>query len=63
MTEEEKVVTTLRLPPGLHESLRQEAFDKRVSINQEIIDRLSTHEALSGEIARLICKLKKEKRS
>ena len=61
MVEEEKVVTTLRLPPRMHEALRQMAFDKKISINQEIVDRLGAHEKLTKDLEKLIAKLSKER--
>jgi len=56
---DDTIQTTLRLSPDLHEYLRQTAFDKKISINAEIIHRLIGHEDMIQTIKDLIKKLDK----
>ena len=51
------IQTTIRIEEELHERLRQEAFKKKISINKEIILRLSDHDNMIKEIKRLVKKM------
>lgn len=48
------IQTTIRIDDELHEDLRQSAFKKKISINQEIILRLSDHKKMVERIKHLI---------
>ena len=51
------IQTTIRIEEELHERLRQVAFKKNISINKEIILRLSEHDTMIKDIKRLVKKM------
>ncbi len=60
MVKKDQVTTTLRLSTELHKEIRNTAFEKGISLNQEIITRLAEYQMMVDKMVELTLKAGKK---